>query len=523
MAGQSFLRHALIYGVGSVLVQAASFFLLPIYTRCLTPAEYGTLEVLNRFAECVLVFLLFGGIRQAALAFHGQSTDRLAQQRVIGSTTLLVLVTALAGGCLMMVLCGPLSRALVAGSAGLLRLAVWAMILDGLNFVLLVGPQARQQPLFFVMLTATQFLLRLACSIVFVVGLGWGVSGVLWASVIASGLHAVVLVVRQFPGSQASVDWRTLRSLGRFATVFLPSGLAFFVLNHGDRFILREFGGLEVVGTYALGYKLALGVVFFSRASLGTVWNARLYEAAREADAPRLFGRVFTRWLAAYLWGGLGLCLFQDEVVRLVSGPAYAEAAAVIAPVALAYLFLLAADLMDGAFYIAQRPELKTLAALASLLVTCLLYFGLIPRWGALGAAYATLSGFLFHAGLTLIMSQRVFRVRYEWQRLASLLALGAVTWAASRSLPGTPWAMILKGLVWLCLPGFFWLAGSMNAEEKRWVSKQCQRLFQAAIHFLKPDLEPVTEAEVLRSPSPRQAGASEYLSPGHVGRSGPP
>jgi O-antigen/teichoic acid export membrane protein len=502
MAGQSFLRHALIYGLGSVLVQAASFFLLPIYTRCLTPAEYGTLEVLNRFAECVLVFLLFGGIRQAALAFHGQSTDRLGQDRVIGSTTLLVLVTALAGGCLMMALCGPLSRALAVGNVGLLRLAVWAMILDGLNFVLLVGPQARQQSLFFVAITATQFLLRIACSLVFVVGLGWGVAGVLWASVIAGGLHAAILAIKQFPVGRAGVDGKTLRGLSRFAAVFLPSGLAFFVLNHGDRFILREYGSLEAVGTYALGYKLALGVVFFCRASLGTVWNTRLYEAARQTDAAGLFGRVFTRSLAAYLWGSLGLCLFQEEVVLLVAGPAYQAAADVIAPVALAYFFLLAADLMDGAFYIIGRPELKTLTALISLLVTCLLYFGLIPCWGSLGAAYATLAGFLFHAGLTLLMSQRVFPVHHETRRLASMLALAAVTWAISRSLPAAPWAMVLKGLVWLLLPGILWITDLLSEDEKRWVMSRSQRTLHGVTRIMKPNVEPtVAGAETVHQP----------------------
>src|SRR5947209_6499175 len=160
MRGQSFLRHALIYGLGTVLVQAASFLLLPIYTRCLTPAEYGALEVLNRFGELVVVFLLFGGIRQAALAFHGLSDDMPERQRVIGSTVVLVGATALAGGCLMMFLCGPLAAALEVGSAAVVRLAVWAMILDGMNFVLLVGPQARQEPVFFVTITATQLLLR---------------------------------------------------------------------------------------------------------------------------------------------------------------------------------------------------------------------------------------------------------------------------------------------------------------------------------------------------------------------------
>lgn len=479
MASQSFVRHALIYGLGSVLVQAAGFILLPLYTHYLPPAEYGSLEVLNRLGECVVVFLLFGGIRQAALAFHGQSADGEQQGRVMGSTVTLVSLTALAGGCVMMLFCGPLSRALAVGSAGLLRLAVWAMVLDGMNFVLLVGPQARQEPAFFVMVTATQFLLRILCSVIFVVGLGWGVAGILLATVITSALYSLVLVGHEMLRGGGLPDWVTFREMTRFAAVFLPGGLAFFVLNHGDRFLLREFAGLEEVGTYALGYKIALGVVLFSRASLGTVWNARLYEAARLPDAPAVFGRVITRSLAAYLWGGIVLCLFQDEVVRLLGPPAYAAAASVIPPVVLAYYLLTAADLMDGAFYIHRRPILKTLVALASMIVTCILYLVLIPRAGAMGAALATLAGFFFHAVLTLITSQRVFPVRYEVGRLVAPLSMALFLWVASRFLPITAWAIGVKAFCWLALPGVVWLVGLVTPEEKRWLLAAARRLLQ--------------------------------------------
>jgi O-antigen/teichoic acid export membrane protein len=477
MSSQSFLRHALIYGLGSVLVQAAGFLLLPIYTRCLSPAEYGTLEVLNRLGECAVVFLLFGGIRQAALALHGQSEDATERRRIMGSAVFLVSITALAGGCLIMLLADPLSRALEVGDAGLLCLAVWAMILDGMNFVLLVGPQARQEPVFFVVVTATQLLLRVLCSIGFVVGCGWGIAGVLLASVITGALHAAVLIGHQLLRNRGPLDWPTLREMTRFAALFLPGGLAFFVLNHGDRFLLREYAGLEEVGTYALGYKLALAVVLFSRASLGTVWNARLYETARQAGAEEIFGRVLTRSLAAYLWGGVALCMFQDEVVALLGGPPYAAAAGVIAPVVLAYLFLTAADLMDGAFYLHRRPDLKTIVALFSMVITGVLYFALIPRWGALGAALATLGGFAIHAGVTLVISQRVFRVRYETRRLVALVGVAVGLWLASRILPLAPWAMTLKALCCLSLPGLFWLTGLIAPEEKRWLRSVSRKL----------------------------------------------
>ncbi len=52
------LSHSAVYGVGTVLAKATSVIMLPIYTRYLTPADYGLLELLSLLTD--LTALLFG-------------------------------------------------------------------------------------------------------------------------------------------------------------------------------------------------------------------------------------------------------------------------------------------------------------------------------------------------------------------------------------------------------------------------------------------------------------------------------
>jgi O-antigen/teichoic acid export membrane protein len=164
---------------------------------------------------------------------------------------------------------------------------------------------------------------------------------------------------------------------------------------------------------------------------------------------------------------GFALCLFQDEAVSLLGGAPYAAAARVIPIVVLAYYFLNAGDLMDGAFYVRGRPGLKTLVALGSTTLTCVLYLLLIPAYGAMGAAVATLGGFLGHASLTYVVSQQVFRVAYEGQPLLAMLGLAAVLWSLSRCLPAAPWAMPVKALLWAAWPAGLWFTGYVTAADK--------------------------------------------------------
>src|SRR5438046_316462 len=69
---------------------------------------------------------------------------------------------------------------------------------------------------------------------------------------------------------------------------------------------------------------------------------------------------IFTRTLAAFLFVGLGLSLFEAEAIAVLGGGAYAAAIPVIAPVMLASFLQSAASLMDAGFYVRHRDRKST-------------------------------------------------------------------------------------------------------------------------------------------------------------------
>jgi O-antigen/teichoic acid export membrane protein len=280
-------------------------------------------------------------------------------------------------------------------------------------------------------------------------------------------VFGLALTIRELARGVAQPSLNHIRGLVRFALPLMPGGLCFFILHHGDRFFLLRFASPDEVGVYALGYKLAMTVGIFSLNPLYMVWSARMYAVARSPDAPIVFGQMFTRILAAYALIGLGVCLFGDTAIAILGGPAYAGAAAIIAPVLLGCMCQGAVSLMDAGLYVRHRSGVKlgvTLAATAAMLV---LYRVLIPPYGSMGAALATLIGFALLAVLTLVVTQRVFPVRYEWHRLALMLALAIALWLPSQALPAAPWTLAVKGALWLLAPLLVWFAGLVTAEEK--------------------------------------------------------
>jgi O-antigen/teichoic acid export membrane protein len=482
MKGEAFLRHAAVYGAANLLLQAAGFVLLPLYTRCLGPRDYGVLEVLGRLAETVSACLLVGGLRQALLT-HYQLADGAAEKaKVVSAAHFLVGAFCVVGGGLALLLAGPLDVVLARHGhglgAGLVRLAVLTILLEPLTLLPLALMQARVESLGFVLVTLGQFVLRVGLSVVLVAVYGLGVGGVLAATALTSILVGAGLSVRELLRHTAWPEPRRVWALLRFALPFLPGGLCFFVLHHGDRFLLLAWHGEEAVGVYGLGYKLALLVGTFSLAPLHMVWGARMYRAAREPDAPAVFGRVLTRLLAAFAFVGVGLCLFADEVVRLLGGPAFAAAATVVLPVVAACFCQGAATLTDAAFYVRNRPNLKLGVTLATTAVMLALYFLLIPTYGGMGAALATLGGFAFLAVCTWRVAGRLFPVVYEWRRLTALVLTTALVLCLGRTLPSSLWAAPLKIGLWLAEPAALWRLGFVSPQEKAFIGELVKRVW---------------------------------------------
>ena len=202
-----------------------------------------------------------------------------------------------------------------------------------------------------------------------------------------------------------------------------------------------------------------------------------MYSAFARPDAAKYVGQACTRILAAYVFVAMGICILDEDLIFVLATPSYSSATKVVMPVTLAYFFWHAANLLDAPLWVFRRTSVKPWIFAISASVTVALYVWLIPSHGGCGAAYATLAGLAVHCGITLLASQRVFPVRYEFGRLAPMLALAiALTLVSQTSVPG------LQGLpcrlaLWAAWPVILWCAGVVTSEEKSIVRAACSRI----------------------------------------------
>lgn len=455
MTLRQWVKHLSIYGAGVVLLNALSFFMLPIYTHRIPPREYGVLELLNRSMD-VLQITLMCGMGMATLTFYQLLAKDPNQQRKVFSTAIRgMFLTAATIVLVLQFNVRWLSSALFKTPeySWAVRLVLVVGLFELVYQIGLISIQARLKSLTYVIVTVGRLALGLAANIVFVLWFNWGLKGILWATLLHTGLFALVAAGAVFREIGFGFDWNLWGEMLKFGLPFIPGSFFLFVLNNGDRYFLEAYQGPTVVGLYALGYRLGQLVIPFALSPFIKVWGSVMIEVTNQPDGREQCARIATYLALGYVGIGLGLSLLGPSLVRLLTGPAYWGAFRVIPVVVFAYLFWSLTCITDTAFYVTKKSHVKPFLFGASAAICVLLYAALIPRYGMMGAALATLASFAFFAVLTWIVAYRYLPVRYEFGRLAKIVGAACFLYIVGHQLsPG-------GGLMGVLVPVAFWAA----------------------------------------------------------------
>ena len=246
-------RDTLLYGLATVLSGLASFVMLPVYTRYLTPADYGLLSILDLTLETVLL-LFSAGATAGLMRFYFKTRDPAERNRILFTAWATAMVLYTVGG-LLLFAGAPLiwKHALSgAGTVGIVRLAAANFTLSSLMLVPMQMLSIDQRPVASSLALTGKLALQIGLNVLFVVGLRLGPSGILWStfwSNLTFGLILTGMLLRRTGGAWSQSAFRDLR---RFSLPIQLAKAGTFFLAFGDRLFLQKFHGLAVVGVYSL-------------------------------------------------------------------------------------------------------------------------------------------------------------------------------------------------------------------------------------------------------------------------------
>jgi O-antigen/teichoic acid export membrane protein len=442
-----FFKDSAIYALSSLMARGVMIVLVPLFTRYLEPAELGRLYLLQ--SAVTLVTILVGlELVQGLAREYGDAGSVLKRRRYASSA---LWFNAACYGVFLMLgtwFSGPLAGFLFGSEVHqpVIVAACWASV--GVGIFLVVSSQLRfaLRPKASAVAALVQTLSSAGGAIIFVVVFGLGVEGALWGMFLGALLGvaaAAPFIYRDFLGG---IRAAYLQRMLRISMPLMPSSVAVFACLYANQWVLNALGSPDEVGYFGVMVRLAslAGIVMlgFSQAL-----TPLIYQTHSAAETPSELARIFRVFSAAALVVLAGLCLFADLIVRILSTPEYVFAAPVLV-VLLPAVVLQQCYIFAPGLWIKRRmwavSGINIFAALASVGLNMLL----APRWGAMGAAWATLgcaaAAFLAH----MIASQRSYPVPHHWGRALAGVMVVVVLVTIGRKIPGgDDWSVIYQRL----------------------------------------------------------------------------
>lgn len=424
------IKKTSIYSVSTIGSRAMSFLLLPVYTRYLTPGDYGVMELLDLTVS--LTLLLIGGRLGSALFYFYFAAESKQEQEECISTAFFgaVLLGCVFAG--ISLLGATALSQLVFGTPAYGR--YFRLAFFGLGFSMPVemgyccmrtfGDSAKyaRASLGYTIATA-------ALNLVLLIFGGWGIGAMLTSSLVGFVVLAGYMTWYVLKPIRVSLDVRLLWRLIRYAIPLGVSGLAVFFVHYGDRIFLRPRITLDELGVYSLAYKIGM-LISFCHTPFVLHWNSQVYAIVNRPGGERLYVRTLTYVMAGLSVIVVVLSLFVQPGLHLMVTPGFFGAGALVPWLATAYLIRSLGAHLQTIFTVEGKPGLEARVNTVGALACVGAYALLIPQFKLWGAVAATVIGFSVTLAYSFWEGQRLRPFPFEYRKLLriALLSIAALS-----------------------------------------------------------------------------------------------
>lgn len=428
-------KHSSIYGLAQLISRFASVLLLPLYTRMLTPHDYGVIAILD-LTTTVLALLIGGGMAQAVTRYQFDAETDDGRQRVWWTGLAFVFAMGVTVTSPLWLIRDQLARwtlGVDVTNGGLLySLTFLTLIVMMTSELLDVFVQVQKRSGLYLAVSTGRLLLNIGLNVWFLCGLGLGVKGQLLGNLLTTVAHSCILFVvfcRQ--NGAFKFDRPLMKKLLAFSSPIIMQAFLSLLMHEADRYFLAAYLTLEEVGLYSLAYKIGQAVNSLTLLPFMSIWGVVLYEIAKQPDSKQQYAEVFRHFVNAMLILMLGASLVARPLLPILTTDAYDRAVDLLPIILLAFVFFSMHAQFNVPALLAKKTVALIPAAFAGATVNLLLNAILVPYFGAAGAAWVSVLTYGTFSIVGLMRYRRIDVIPYRFgYSVLSLVGIGA-TYAA--------------------------------------------------------------------------------------------
>ena len=411
---RAFFKDSAIYALPALVSRGLSLFLVPLYTRVLSPGDYGSLDLLTVFASIINLTIALEVSQGLARYYTGESdSDRKVSY---ASTAFCFTFFCYSVFALLASLFAPCLAHFIMGQAGLevaFRLGIALIWSNGLFYLIQNQFRWELRSRNYAIVSLLMSFTTAASTVWFAFFFRWGLEGMLLGMVTGS-LAGTILGLWLLRNSfRFRFNYFFLRDMLAFSTPLVFSGVAVWISLYIDRVMINRLLSVEAVGLYGIGYRVA-SIASLVMVGFQGALTPLVYAHCQDPETPGQLAKIFRIFMLFALFIYLILSLFAQDIVRLLTTEQFFGGATVV-------IYLVPAVLLSNMYIfapgisIAKKTHLMIWINFGGALVNIFLNFILIPVLGIIGAGLATLFSSFVVFTSHMVMSQKLFPVPHKF------------------------------------------------------------------------------------------------------------
>ncbi len=376
--------NTVIFTAGKFISKLLVFFMMPLYTACLSEAQYSTADLITQLANLLIPLACLGiseGIFRNAAAKEGDKEAFFSSGvAILGISTLGFLLLS------------PLLL-LLEYFAPYVWLIVLFVLCSNIHSVCAQYVCAIGKTKTFAAQGILNTALNIGFNLLFLLGFGMKIEGYVLSVVCADFVTTLTLIFtcklwRAF--SVRKISRPLMGDLLRFSLPLIPTTVFWWITGVSDRYLVARMRSDTENGLYAAAYKIPT-LLTYMVSVFNEAWRlSAVRESDDEEECAVFFGKVFRYYVAIVFVGGAFLIAFAKVCSFVLFAESYYRAWLYVPILVIATVFTSFDSFLATAYFTKKKTMASFYTSMAGAVLNIALNLIWIPMWGAVGASIAT-------------------------------------------------------------------------------------------------------------------------------------
>lgn len=410
-------KNTIIFAIGNFATKFITFFLVPLYTNCLTTAEYGKVDLL--YTICTFLYpLLTLNISEAVFRFSMDKDENNDNVLSIGFVCTII-------GIILSLFSIPILK-MFSGYSDFSYLFYLYLITMIISQTLLVSLKGREKLKQYTLGNFINTFFIAILNIIFLLKLEMGTTGYFLAYILSNLIVIIyALIVGEFfdATKKFKIDKKLFKKMTKYSIVLLPTSFMWWIINSSDRIMITSMISSSANGIYAVSYKIPSLLT-----TVASIFNqAWLFSAIAEKDSvdnESYTNKIFKVLFLFITLTGIFILMIIKPLFNIYVASDYYVAWKYVPFLIFGFVFMTSATFLSTSYNVYKDSKGFLVSGIIGAISNIILNLIFIPLFDVYGAALATSISYIIVFIYRLFDTRKYVKINFNMSFVFPIVSL---------------------------------------------------------------------------------------------------